>query len=1774
MEPVSLDANIPENQPVSIDPLAAGNPTPSAPVADIRSKKAAYGVGDILRKSEGEIRAMIMTGQEGQLRSEVSARLDAANEQKRMQYLTDTVTKSGRTLSLDQMEQLRKPPSDPDRVFEDGYARKLLEGIYGAETSMQDTGLQEVVHSLPEVHAKDFARAEDYSGNYEYARKRQEDMAQLYENQGWLPWLADQGKNIVPFYSDLKIRGWIKTQPAFDGWLQGNSLEDQTRTLLRLPPDQFKSKLDQILGKLSNDNPTLALQYANAVLGMSNTDVMLGNINNVIDITGLPGLTAASYRLLKSLNTTRVALKDGIKSANIANPTPATISEGFGDTATAAVKRASQNISDDLANTASPASNTLNVNTLNDPIRRAKEALPTGFILDKAEIAANPGPLSRELLNRIMQQQDVASKRIIDTIFDTAKVQRIPLEEATEAVMSNIKNEVRNQHPGIRNAIADIGDPVANPAGGNYNFPIKIFQPTGEQFANELEARRFAKQYGIQEFDVVGKPGAKYYIPEAAVKRPWETKTRLQEVTFKDGELKVKVDGGAEVEASLKPQAGHIPISVEANGKITFHPTLKDEGDVAKAVLDQQGLGFHLVTFKSLDESQTVIKDLMLQLESTKSIASKEGFFPWLNSLPGIGISKTSDNTLSPFEIHQRKTATYSISNYQKLLQDEMRFVEDVARGRIRVDPVTGEDINGIKSYLVSLNPANKIKASQMYKDFQRFLDFARDDLNPDTGKPGYFKRNPAEINEWYQTNLSRPPTFQEYQAYFAFTRNYENDRVFRSVREYANKARLGAEQHQITFRDATGNKFESGYFDGVSKKQLPGGDYPILVTTGGKVDIMMTSKIGGRYKTIAKEVEQGKSVVTELYNPELRPLKGIPGVGHNYIRYVVTDASERASKPLDWNQVNRLSGGHFEYDYEHSIKEAKMMRTQAGSTTIDRYEGDNLFSFVDNPEQGRRMIKVLNEVKKLLVAKNVNEAKIVFEEGIKGETGPAMPWKDFYARTKPTKDEKTGLVNPATININEPYYLVRKGSSIIDIDKGLENRYKGVRANGTPYDTFQDGTKSGSLARQYQVGYTQERDADNVMAFKDVGGKDNPIYKYYPARMVDPITTMNRALNQITSASFMDDMKIAGIEGWLREAEKYLKASESEVRANPWYHFKNSTSRDAFKKDADEVAVSNLLSNRFKTQQFIGIPSKWDIKMHDAADRLASEMYDKMGPKGSLVPTWLLTKTTSPIDIMKSMAYHAKLGLFAIPQILTQSQTLLTVAAFNPRSAPSAAYGLMLHDWSRFATNPEFMNTLDNYATKLHLPGFHRYRPGEWAETAAELDRRGFANVGGEYTLLNTQLKHQYIKGEAGDFLEKGQIPFKMTEQQVRIASWYSAAQDYRAANPGKKVLGRTDWDHILDKADDLSGNMSRASASVLQSGPLALTGQFLTYQMHLAEFFWSKRMDPMAKMRMYMTYSAMFGVPGGIGITGIPASEYVKKQLQEGNIPGLDPYVVGDNPVMDTIVQGLPAVFMAWATSPDGDTRKGNWYNISDKLGAGGFTQLRDAFYSDKSWLAFIGGASTSILSNTWNNSSGLRQATLGNWYNSIGSMMTGNEAEEAFPMRMEDWVDVFKEVTMVKNTWAASVAIQSGKWLSKNESYQQDVTPMNAIFMALSGLNMQEPADNYVVGQSIKDQQEKQKWALQKFILEFRRGITNAENDDFGNYKESMTRAFRYLKAMDYPIDKYASAISIASEGWEQRIGSIREEFYTKNVPAGKEEKYLDAYQRFIKRQENMK
>lgn len=1219
------------------------------------------------------------------------------------------------------------------------------------------------------------------------------------------------------------------------------------------------------------------------------------------------------------------------------------------------------------------------------------------------------------------------------------------------------------------------------------------------------------------------------------------TKTHLpgsvRKVPRDDFELRTEANGnvrffnkdGVEVQLGSKPQPGTVPYNLETK---KFEPTLTHES----ARIEQQGLGFHIVSWTPMRENGDLIRDNMIKINGNPvteamSTSSATGIDSIKNSL--LGWVRNSEDTLSIQESAQRKAATYAKSNVEKWATQ------------------LNQPLEKLKSAYPSPRSFLGIKQSkkEIFSQFERTLDASRRLPDPSTGEPGYFFKNAGELQDFYNTNFNRNPSVLETEAYFNYVKIKEGERMFSEIAEFRNRATEGYEQHQVNVSDGNGNMLSSGFMDARTLKEFPGGDDYVLImgNVKGGEDL---KKLGGinntRLEELKRQVKTGEGRVIELYDIDHHPLSGFSDIaGDNRVRYVFSNNIE--SKPLEFNHVNKRGGAHFEWDYDHWIKQEDVRPQRAGGKTIENiYVGDKTVMPIKNKALGTKVTKMWNEAHAFIKAGDWDSARpIVAKLGI--------DWNEFTGWYKPGRDA-AGKPVRALLDANAPMVVVSKGKNINNIDNTLRERY----------GNFKDGTKTGSL-NNFKVAYNTERHSDgDLRTINDIGTKDQPIFAHQPADFVDPITTMNRSLNRSINSLFMDDYKRYGVEHWLREAEPYLEArgGVKEIRSSPFQWFNNPV----WKSDMGVAQKMNLMTNRYKVQSFLGIPSKFDSWVHNFTEHLADTSYEKFGPEGSrtimqktrsIAPIWALQHLKNPVDFIRGATFNFKLGIFNPAQFLVQAQTHSLIWALEPRHGTAGTYAMLLHGWSRVNKNPAILDALDNYATKLSGFG-SRFKPGEFKEGMDLLDRTGFEHVAGEYANLSKAYlpTTNFVSNDLNKGLRLGQTPFRLGEQSTRVTAWYTAFREFRETNP-TLAIGNKELQKILQKADLLTVNMSRASSSHINQGIFSLSTQFLSYQIKLAELFWSKRIGEtatdrvMARARLVTGFAMLYGLPNAVGVTGAPVADNLREHFMDDL-----GYIPGEKWVSTMLNEGFPA--WSWAMiSGNGDLQAGHLPNIGDRFGSQGWQNIKQAMRSNIPWWQAIGGAGVSTASN-------FMSAAFDPFYQGALSWARGDRSDERFTIRGADLLEPWKQVSTISMGARLWTALQTGKWVSANEQYETDVSPLRAALLATLGMNPQEQDDAFNKNQMVQGETEAQKAALKEFIKDWRRGLEAKENNDQEQGDAYIRNAMARLTTVGYPYEKILSAMAIANKGWEKAIDSANYNSWSRG-DRNKQEQRLEQYKR---------
>lgn len=989
----------------------------------------------------------------------------------------------------------------------------------------------------------------------------------------------------------------------------------------------------------------------------------------------------------------------------------------------------------------------------------------------------------------------------------------------------------------------------------------------------------------------------------------------------------------------------------------------------------------------------------------------------------------------------------------------------------------------------------------QKWHQWNQVVEASMHARNPDTGDVGHLFRGPGEFAEFFYNKTQRLPDEQEVAAYFSYKRAILAQQVFENSHKYVNKHRAGGQTHTIYALDTSRETskiipYVTKTFDGVKMTESwpTRGDTMLIV--GDKLTesrlVRSDRYKGKKQQEWEKRIKEGSAVLLRILDPSERPLQGFGPVTDQRVRYVIVNKVDSA--PLSWNQTKPRKPVT---DYDWYISQANIKFDRV--TLSNWYEGDTTIAAHNIRKIAHDVAERLDNIRVLLRDNKIDEARAL----------------SFHVDF----DEVLGWFTSGRLNYNQPIKAVPRGKTVADVDTSVRNM---------------EGFKDGSRER-FGRSFNEPVDPYDIFTVDDVGTKGNPLYQVTPVRYLDPITTISRGLTKAVHTMFMDDYKVFSIERWIQEAKEYIRTTPgSSVDDAPFYYFYNHDFISAM--DPNKAKV--LETANFQIKQFIGVQSPTETFAHLTAQHLADSIYTKLGPgKAMLYPGHMLPKLRDPFGFLRSAVFHPTIGLFNIPQLVVQLQTFSAIFGIaGLRSATSGTTAALLHGWSRFNRSPEIMAKLDDLAVKFG------WRPGELEESIRLMESTGFQNVAGEH-ILRDLTNFNLVQSGKQTLLDWGTKPFIWGEKGVRYGAWHTAYKEFRDKNPTGRIT-EVERAEILNRADLLSINMSRASASSWNKGILSIPAQFLTYQLRLTELFLGKgRLTPMERTRLFGTMAILYGFPATSGLVGLPIGDYIHRKMRDSA-----GYVVGDNALSTALMEGIPSLLIGLST--------GQHYNISERYSTPGFDFMKETLRSDRTFWDIVGGAAYSKGKGIFEASDPFLKAM----------MSLIRDDNQAFPIGLDDVVGLFKEISSVNNTWRLMMAINTGKWLSKKEQLLDTVSTPNAIFSYLTGLspqNIQEMANRSWTRQVEKDIQNH---GRDQFIKEYRRALNVKDNPE--QVRFYLKRANAILAITGYPEEQRHRLISLALEGNETLVDRIKwEYFFGESVPMHRRGTALDALQRTL-------
>lgn len=816
-------------------------------------------------------------------------------------------------------------------------------------------------------------------------------------------------------------------------------------------------------------------------------------------------------------------------------------------------------------------------------------------------------------------------------------------------------------------------------------------------------------------------------------------------------------------------------------------------------------------------------------------------FYLGKNGVPGGFLTKEGAEAaatrkgLGSFEVHQNSDAQYFVKTRQPVIETG-----------IAQPALTRADFKGVYSasqYLKSFDniqpelfnraritaTLGKSKAiDEMYKPFVKNIQGVSAKSRRLVAKVAASQEEAqrwfthAEFEDAFSRGAGRLPTDKESLAFYSARELSDLNWHTFNNEVYTQKARRGLQSVRAQ-NAATG--YDTGKING---QLIDNPDFDKLRIYD--VDEGRHYPPGTATPQLTQKLKGGKVRVIDLESPVKNP-------GDDPIKTVMVHENSSSIGPLARDQLGYVEGGSRENRFKWFVKQADQGVFQDGTKYWDRpithiaarthAQAD---AWAKGMEQARLAYsdKTLSEAeKRLIVDRTPAESYDRFSQMVaEGKINPDHPFETLFDREEPKAMSHIGDKDAVWANSSESaqeQYMISKG-------------------------------------RMY---YSKKGDR-----LRDPSGDY--------AEILDPFTTLNRAMENAAQTNAFSDYNKKVTEEWARTAAPYLDKNSLNGGSDPYNVFMNGKISPNLLRSKDGQAFANQLEmvrnthKRFMYGQnpeqrltytasrrfanWVETKGKWTGKI---GDKLAQVAYDKM--------------SANPVAAAKGYVYDIHIGMFNPTRLWLHTQTAAMAFMQHPLFGTRS---MAMLPWVEHAMMNGSENVLDYYAKNLSF--VHGLDPQDWKTMVRSMQKSGWLNVSGEQLMLDRYMGAiggSAIKKGVDNVREWGRIFQNISERFNRVNAYQIAWQKMRQQFPkmagdSEEFLGR-----VNRETDLLDNNMTTSSQAWWQRGPTSIPTQFMAYQTRMLERILPKTLggsdavSSAQKLRLAVGSMLLYGAGGAPG-------------------------------------------------------------------------------------------------------------------------------------------------------------------------------------------------------------------------------------------------------------------------------------------------------------------
>jgi hypothetical protein len=469
--------------------------------------------------------------------------------------------------------------------------------------------------------------------------------------------------------------------------------------------------------------------------------------------------------------------------------------------------------------------------------------------------------------------------------------------------------------------------------------------------------------------------------------------------------------------------------------------------------------------------------------------------------------------------------------------------------------------------------------------------------------------------------------------------------------------------------------------------------------------------------------------------------------------------------------------------------------------------------------------------------------------------------------------DSRKGLRIITTADVSKALGMFEKEAEKLatDLNNGV---FDGARAkfNYTRLDDnfFRDTTGIGSDDMSGGKVFWSERTEQGVKSIS-TGSSDLEIQ--------GPLQSLEAEISNTSRFTAINEWRRNAIQRWYNTFEDVISASDK---------LNTKTAEDVFFNVVNN-AKGYALTDEFPRQMLTTkdfIINQLAVKTTD--EKLIQHAVNTI--TNNVVPTAFshvgqVLRKANVLEWAKGVNSTLMLGMFAPAQLAVQASGMLLAATMSPLHGVKAAFSIRPILIALTSDNPTVWNKVHRWASVAKYTGMDM---SEFSRVAAAIKRVGLLDNIGASSVYNSGEGSVNIFAKNQNRFKQAQMMFFNTGEEInRVGAFEIARREFIARNPGLNWESNTALETIVQRADDLSMNMSQVNEARFSKGILGIPLQFLQHNIRLGTNIFAAMSGLVGKKSPTLTTKEAFQLTLGsyllYGISNNATPDFIEDWLGE---------------------------------------------------------------------------------------------------------------------------------------------------------------------------------------------------------------------------------------------------------------------------------------------------